>query len=794
MMGHKLDNIFNIAIKKANELKHEYVSMEVTLWALLTDAFISKLIESCGVVVADLRQELEAYLADGKNFSVLSEQQVGNLSKVQFPDEKIREVAKLNGILYQPDLTLALQRVLQRAMVHVQSAGKKEITGVNLLVAMFYEKESFAIFLLNKFGVDRNKIVEKIAHSVDRPLTDNSITPISIEGGGATIGEKMAINQNGQSALEAFTVNLNKLARENKIDPLIGREEEIERIIHVLSRRRKNNPLLVGEAGVGKTAIAEGLAWAIVNKKVPEVLHNAEIYSLDLGALLAGAKFRGDFEERLKAVLKELDKLNNESQKAILFIDEMHTLMGAGATGSGTMDASNLLRPALSMGKLKCIGSTTYDEFRKSIEKDSAFTRRFQKIDIEEPSIDDSYKIMVGLKSKYEEFHGVKFPNNVIKHAIKLSEKFISDRRLPDKAIDVLDEAGAALQILPAKSKRHAVTLRDIESVVARMAKIPEQTVVGDEKEKLRNLYTNLKNVIFGQNEAVEKVVDAVMMARSGLANPDKPQCSFLFTGPTGVGKTELAKQLAFLLGIPFKRFDMSEYMEKHAVSKLIGAPPGYIGHDNGGTLTDAIKKSPYSLLLLDEIEKAHPDIFNILLQVMDHGALTDAHGRVTDFKNTIIIMTTNAGAKEVDSGSIGFGKAQGNSDISKLNTALKNFFTPEFRNRLDGVIYFHKLSHENILRVVDKFIIKVEMLLAEKNVELLVDGEVRNWLALKGFDPQMGARPIERIIDQKIKRPLANEILFGKLIKGGSVEIKMKDKNESESIDNAEIDFIFSS
>ena len=778
MMGHKLDNIFNLAIKRANKLKHEYLTLEEIFLTLIYDQNIQNILKSCGADPILIIEELEQFIEDSKNFSLLSDEQILILNKAQFKDEVVREAAKSSGILYQPELTLSVQRVLQRAAVHIQSSGKKEIQGINVLVALFYERESFSVFLLNKHGVDRENIIKNIAHTTDKPLTDSAFTKITPEA--------MADpSKTSQSALSTFTVNLNKLAKEGKIDPLIGREKEIQRIVQILCRRRRNNPLLVGDAGVGKTAIAEGLAWAIENKQVPQILESAQIFSLDLGALLAGAKFRGEFEERFKGVLHEISTLNDNDKLSILFIDELHTIMGAGATGSGTMDASNLLKPVLNLGKLKCIGSTTHEEYRKSIEKDNAFARRFQKVDIEEPSISDTFKILQGLRHKYEEHHGVKYSNRVLKHSIHLSEKFLSDRCLPDKAIDVIDEVGALLQ-LEGPSKRSKVTIKDVENIISSIAKVPRQSVVGDELEKLKNLKKNINLVLFGQDEAIDKVVDTVIMSRSGLANPDKPQGSFLFTGPTGVGKTELARQLAFNLGIEFKRFDMSEYMEKHSVSKLIGAPPGYIGHDSGGTLTDAIKKTPYLVLLLDEIEKAHPDIFNILLQVMDHGALTDSLGRSSDFRNVFIIMTTNAGAKEVDSGSIGLSD-QNNSNISKLNNAIKNFFSPEFRNRLDGIIYFNKLDKDNILKIVDKFIMEVEMVLIEKNVEIIVSDEVRNWLDDVGFDPLMGARPIARMIDEKVKKPISREILFGNLQKGGKVTLLLP-KNIKELDNNIEL------
>lgn len=779
-MSKKLEVIINDAIKRANKLRHEYLSLESVLLAMMDDEEVVAVLNSCGANVVQVKTELDQFLQDESNFSILSEGQVEDLGEKQFVDEELRKLAAENGIEYQPEISLSLQRVIQRAAIHVQSAGKRQIKGINLLVALFQEKESFALYTLQKQGIERFDVVKAIAHGVDEPITQNTgeeeVEMIEGESLGAEKAKK-------RTALDEFSVNLNNLAKKNKIDPLIGRKEELKRIVQTLCRRRKNNPLLVGEAGVGKTAIAEGLAYAIEQGDVPEVLQGTEVFSLDMAALLAGAKFRGDFEQRLKSVINEIDKRNEKGHKTILFIDEIHTVMGAGATTGGSMDASNLLKPALSAGKLRCIGSTTHDEFRKFIEKDHAFSRRFQKIDIDEPSVDDTYKILLGLKDKFEEFHGVKYSNTVLKSAVDLAEKHITDRKNPDKAIDVIDEIGARLQLLPESKKRSNVTKRDVEEIVAELARIPKVSVQSSEKEKLKGLRDNLKLLIYGQDHAVEQVSDAILMSRSGLGHDLKPMASFLFAGPTGVGKTELARQLAIQLGSHIERFDMSEYMEKHTVSKLIGAPPGYVGYESGGLLTDAVKKHPHCVLLLDEIEKAHPDIFNILLQVMDHGVLTDAQGRSTDFRNVVIIMTTNAGAREMETGTIGLSQGSG-SNTGRRDDKIKQYFSPEFRNRLDAIIHFNKLDNAYIVQIVEKFLMQLEEKLSHKHVELVVTENAKEWLAKTGFDPKMGARPIARIIDNKIKRPLSTEVLFGKLEKGGKVTVDVK---------NDDLEFIFS-
>ena len=781
MISQKLEQILNKAIKRANEKRHEFLTLENVLLSMLEDETVVEILLDCGANLGELKKELAKFLSEDSNFSLLTEEEILDLNRKQFGNDQLREIAKENGIMYQPEISLSLQRVIQRAAIHIQSSGKKSIQAINLLVAMFSEKESHATYFLEQQGVNRIDIVEKIAHTTDKPV--NGSEEIGID---AAPGETFRKEEKYEKALSEFTTNLNDLAKKGKIDPIIGREDEIQRIIQILCRRRKNNPILVGDSGVGKTAIAEGLAKAIVEHRVPDALAKTTVYSLDMASLLAGTKFRGDFEERLKLVLQALEK-QNEEEGSILFIDEIHTIIGAGATSGGSLDASNLLKPALSKGQIRCMGSTTFDEYRKYFEKDQALNRRFQKIDVLEPSVEDSVKILLGLRSKFEEHHQVKYPDQVIRAAVELSHKHVSDRKLPDKAIDVIDEVGAYLRLKPEnKAGGTEVHMDDIEHIVAKIARIPQKSISVNEKEKLRFLERDLKMMIFGQNQAVEKVSNALILSRSGLGSNDKPIASFLFTGPTGVGKTELAKQLAHIMGINFIRIDMSEYMEKHTVSKLIGAPPGYVGFDQGGVLTDAIHKSPYSVLLLDEIEKAHPDVFNILLQVMDHGALTDSNGRTSDFRNVILIMTSNAGAKEMEAGSIGLAAkvAGGEINSAKRDQAIKGFFTPEFRNRLDAVIGFNKLGNQNIELVVTKFLMELENQLVEKKVEMEVSDVAKAWLAKNGYDDKLGARPIARLINDKIKKPLAHEILFGKLEKGGKVIVDVK---------NDDLDFIFS-
>lgn len=777
MIGQKLELILNKSIKRANEKRHEFLTLENVLLSMLDDEAVLDVLTELGANVNDLKGELVSFLNEDSNFSLLSVDEIADLNRKQFGNDQLREIARENGIFYQPEISLSLQRVIQRAAIHIQSSGKNAIQAINLLVAMFSEKESHATYFLERQGVSRIGVVEKISHSVDRPINRQDETSID------TNSETFKKEDKYEKALSEFTTNLNEEARLGKIDPIIGRDDEIQRIIQVLCRRRKNNPILVGDSGVGKTAIAEGLAKAIVEHKVPSILKDTTVYSLDMASLLAGTKFRGDFEERLKLVLKALEK-HNENAGSILFIDEIHTIIGAGATSGGSLDASNLLKPALSKGQLRCMGSTTFDEYRKYFEKDQALNRRFQKIDILEPSVEDSVHILDGLKSKFEDHHKVKYPASVIRAAVELAQKHITDRRLPDKAIDVIDEVGAYLRLKPDFPENSEVQLLDIEHIVAKIARIPQKSISLNEKEKLRYLDRDLKMMIYGQNEAVDKVSNAIILSRSGLGHANRPIASFLFVGPTGVGKTELAKQLAHTMGINFIRIDMSEYMEKHTVSKLIGAPPGYVGFEQGGVLTDAIHKSPYSVLLLDEIEKAHVDVFNILLQVMDHGTLTDSNGRASDFRNVVLIMTSNAGAKEMEAGSIGLSTHKtGEINSSKRDLALKGFFTPEFRNRLDGIINFNKLDEKNIEMVVSKFLMELENQLMDKKVELEVSAEAKHWLVSNGYDSKLGARPISRLINDKIKKPLAHEILFGKLENGGKVVVNLK---------NNDLDFSF--
>jgi ATP-dependent Clp protease ATP-binding subunit ClpA len=733
-----------MAFVEARQARHEFITVEHLLLALLDNPSAAEVLRACAVNIEDLRKTLTNFIND-------------NTPTVPGTSE----------VDTQP--TLGFQRVIQRAIMHVQSAsnGKKEVTGANVLVAIFGEKDSHAVYYLHQQGVTRLDVVNFISHGVRKDQqTDSQKAPEGAE-------DVQAEGQQKESPLDQFTQNLNRLAAEGKIDPLIGRESEVERVIQTLCRRRKNNPLLVGEAGVGKTAIAEGLAWRVVQSDVPEVLQNAVVYSLDMGALLAGTKYRGDFEQRLKAVLKQL----KDNPNAILFIDEIHTIIGAGSASGGTLDASNLLKPALSSGALKCIGATTFTEFRGVFEKDHALSRRFQKIDVNEPTVEQTVQILRGLKSRFEEHHGVKYSVSALTSAAELSARFINDRHLPDKAIDVIDEAGAAQRILPKSKQKKTIGKSEIEEIISKIARIPPQSVNQDDRTKLQTIDRDLKNVVFGQDPAIEALASAIKMARAGLGKMDKPIGSFLFSGPTGVGKTEVAKQLAFILGIELIRFDMSEYMERHAVSRLIGAPPGYVGFDQGGLLTEAITKKPHAVLLLDEIEKAHPDVFNILLQVMDHGTLTDNNGRKADFRNVIIIMTTNAGAESLQKRSIGFtDKKEAGDEMADI----KRMFTPEFRNRLDAIISFKALDEEIILRVVDKFLMQLEEQLHEKKVEAIFTDTLRRFLARKGFDPLMGARPMARLIQDMIRKALADELLFGRLVDGGRVTV---DLDEEEKI-----------
>ncbi len=770
MISPQLELILNKAIRKANERRHEFLTLENVLLAMLEDVAVAEVLRDCGADLADLKRELEVFLNDDSNFSVLGEEEIRELNQKQFGNEQLREIANANGIRYQPEISMALQRVIQRAAIHIQSSGKKNIQAINLLVALFSEKESHAAYFLLKQGVNRVDVVEKIAHGSDRPVTAS--TDERQEQDSAGTDTPFRREEKYEKALADYTTNLNELARQGKLDPTIGRAEEITRIIQILCRRRKNNPILVGDAGVGKTAIAEGLAQAIVDEKVPGPLANTTVYSLDMASLLAGTKFRGDFEERLKIVLQALEK-KNAKEGSILFIDEIHTIIGAGATSGGTLDDSNLLKPALSKGQIRCMGSTTFEEYRKYFEKDAALNRRFQKVDVGEPSVEDTVQILHGLKGRFEDHHQVTFPADVISAAVALAEKHISDRKLPDKAIDVMDEVGAYRRLSPEWAAGQAASVADVERIVAKIARIPERSISANEKDKLKNLERDLKLLIFGQDEAIEKVANAIILGRSGLGAKSRPIANFLFAGPTGVGKTELAKQRALQMGVHFTRIDMSEYMEKHTVSKLIGAPPGYVGFEQGGGLTDAVHKNPYCVLLLDEIEKAHPDVFNILLQVMDHGALTDSNGRTTDFRNVVLIMTSNAGAKEMEAGSIALAGGGGKDlNPAKRDQAIRQFFTPEFRNRLDAVIHFRKLTPAHMGAIVDKFLMELEGQLAEKKVELELTSAAHAWLVEHGFDPKLGARPMARLLDEKIKKPLAHEILFGKLESGGKAVV----------------------
>jgi ATP-dependent Clp protease ATP-binding subunit ClpA len=756
MIAQELEVSLHMAFVEARQQRHEFITVEHLLLALLDNPSAAEVLRACSANIDDLRKSLSNFIKDNTP-----------------------QVAGTDDVDTQP--TLGFQRVIQRAIMHVQSTGngKKEVTGANVLVAIFGEKDSHAVYYLHQQGVTRLDVVNFIAHGIKKsdPPEPTKSGESSSSGEGEEGGEK----SEKASPLEQFTQNLNQAAKDGKIDPLIGREYEVERVIQILCRRRKNNPLLVGEAGVGKTAIAEGLAWRIVQKEVPEILAESNVYSLDMGALLAGTKYRGDFEQRLKGVLKSLkDKPN-----AILFIDEIHTLIGAGAASGGTLDASNLLKPALSSGALKCIGATTFTEYRGIFEKDAALSRRFQKVDVVEPSVQETIEILKGLKSRFEEHHSVKYAANALQAAAELSAKYINDRHLPDKAIDVIDEAGAAQRILPVGKRKKTISKTEVEEIVAKIARIPPANVSNDDRGKLQNIERDLKSVVFGQDKALEVLAGAVKMARSGLGRADKPIGSFLFSGPTGVGKTEAAKQLAYIMGIELIRFDMSEYMERHAVSRLIGAPPGYVGFDQGGLLTEAVTKKPHAVLLLDEIEKAHPDIFNVLLQVMDHGTLTDNNGRKADFRNVIIIMTTNAGAEAMNKSVMGFTNVREAGDEM---ADIKRLFTPEFRNRLDAMVSFKALDEQVILRVVDKFLLVLEQQLAEKKVEVTFTDKLRKHLAKKGFDPLMGARPMQRLIQDTIRRALADELLFGRLVDGGRLTVDIDLKTDEKGVETSEV------
>ena len=740
-----LEKTLHAALTDAGERHHEYATLEHLLLALIDDDDAAQVMNACGVDLSELTAVVKQYL----------EQEYQSLQSDESAD---------------PQPTAGFQRVIQRAILHVQSSGKDTVTGANVLVALFSERDSYAVYFLQQQDMSRLDAVSFISHGIGKggKQVENR-PPEGADGTEAANEDKAGDKGKKETALDQFTVNLNRKAEDGRIDPLIGRGPEVDRTVQILCRRSKNNPLYVGDPGVGKTAIAEGLARKIVEGEVPEVLQEAVIYSLDMGALLAGTRYRGDFEERLKQVVNELEGM----PEAILFIDEIHTVIGAGATSGGAMDASNLLKPALSSGAIRCIGSTTYKEFRNHFEKDRALLRRFQKIDVNEPTVEDTIKILKGLKTAFQDHHKVTYTADALKTAVELSARYINDRKLPDKAIDVIDEVGAMQMLVPPSRRKKKITAREIEAVIATMARIPPKSVSKDDKKALENLERDLKHVVFGQDAAVKKLSTAMKLSRAGLRDPDKPIGSFLFSGPTGVGKTEVARQLASIMGIELKRFDMSEYMERHSVSRLIGAPPGYVGYDQGGLLTDAVDQNPHSVLLLDEIEKAHPDLFNILLQVMDNGRLTDHHGKTVDFRNVVLIMTTNAGAADMARSGIGFG------DVSKEDAseeAVKQMFTPEFRNRLDAIVPFGYLGKDTVARVVDKFILQLELQLAEQNVDIQFDKDARAWLADKGYDRLYGARPMGRLIQERIKQPLAEELLFGKLADGGEVSVTMKD------------------
>ena len=744
MLSKELEKSLNEIAQDASTRRHEFITVEHLLLALMTNDAAIDVLKNVGGDVEKLTKELERYIEETTPIVPASDEEHG------------------------PQTTLGFQRVVSRSLFHVQSSGRKEVTGANVLVAIFSEQESQAVYLLKVQGISRIDVVNYISHGISK--VDDADEEAEL-GGQTAEGEEAP--EGGQKALQLYATDLNEEARAGRIDPLVGRAEELERVVQILCRRRKNNPLLVGESGVGKTAIAEGLAKRIVDEKVPEVVAGSTIYSLDLGALVAGTKYRGDFEKRFKAVLAELKDIEG----SILFIDEIHTIIGAGAASGGVMDASNLLKPLLTSGQMRCMGSTTYQEYRGIFDKDRALSRRFQKIDVEEPDVDDTYRILKGLKSRFEEHYNLRYTDKALRTASELAARYINDRFMPDKAIDVVDEAGAAQQLQPPSKRKKSVGASDVEQVVAKIARIPSSQVTTSDKASLRDLEGNLKMAVFGQNEAIEQLASAIKLSRAGLKSGDKPIGSFLFAGPTGVGKTEVSKQLAHAMGVELLRYDMSEYMERHTVSRLIGAPPGYVGFDQGGLLTEAVTKHPHSVVLLDEIEKAHPEVFNLLLQVMDHGTLTDNNGRKADFRNVVLIMTTNAGAQEMGRPSIGFTEQDNTTDGMEV---IRRMFTPEFRNRLDAIVQFSALNIEIVKTVVDKFLTELQAQLDEKRVTLEVDDEARAWLAKEGYDEKMGARPMQRLIQEKIKRPLAEDLLFGDLASGGTVRV---------SIDNDELD-----
>jgi len=750
MLDKDLEQTLNDAFRNARDKRYEFVTVEHLLLALLENPAAIKVLRACGADMDELHNELTRFIED---------------NSPRLADDDERET--------QP--TLGFQRVFQRAVQHVQSSGKKEVSGANILVAIFGERESHAAFFLNRQNVARLDVVNYIAHGISKNVENEAGSPDA-----STEDDEAAHDENSRNPLENYTINLNQQAELGKIDPLIGREHEVQRTIQILCRRRKNNPIFVGEAGVGKTAITEGIAKQIVDKMVPEVLQDCTIYSLDMGALLAGTKYRGDFEKRLKGVIAEL--MNRPG--AILFIDEIHTIIGAGAASGGVMDASNIIKPVLASGDIKCIGSTTFQEFRGIFEKDRALARRFQKIDVTEPSIEETVKILQGLKSRFEEHHQVRYTHQSLRSAAELSERYITDRHLPDKAIDIIDEAGASQRLLPPSRRKKTIGVQDIESIVAKVARIPPKTVTTSHRDIMKNLERNLKMVVFGQDKAIESLATAIKMSRSGLGNPEQPIGAFLLAGPTGVGKTEISKQLANAMGIQLIRFDMSEYMERHTVSRLIGAPPGYVGFDQGGLLTDEVTKHPHCVLLLDEMEKAHPDVFNLMLQVMDHGTLTDTNGRHVDFRNVIIIMTTNAGADRISRASVGFTQQDHTSDALEV---INKIFSPEFRNRLNAIIEFNALDHKTILNVVDKFLVELQAQLDDKKVIIDVDDAARLWLGTHGYDKVMGARPMARLIQEQIKKKLAEELLFGKLLHGGHVIVSAEDDELTIEIEEKE-------
>lgn len=739
-----LETALERALTAAGERQHEYATLEHLLLALTEDEDAVEVMSACKVNIPDLKQALEQYIDEDLS-SLITDTPSGRV---------------------QP--TAAFQRVVQRAVLHVESSGRDEVSGANILISIFSERESHATYFLQEQDMTRYDAVNYVSHGVSKvPGQARPSTPRGAEA------EEAPTNAPQSEALDAYCVNLNEKAKQGKIDPLIGRQLEIERCIEVLCRRSKNNPILVGDPGVGKTAIAEGLARMIVNGEVPEILDEAVIWALDMGALLAGTRYRGDFEERLKAVMKEIGELD----KGILFIDEIHTIIGAGATSGGAMDASNLLKPALQNGEVRCMGSTTFKEYKQHFEKDRALSRRFRKIDVVEPNVEDAVKILTGLKSTFEDFHGLRYTNDAIRAAVELSSRYMTDRKLPDSAIDVIDEAGATQWLVPESKRRKTIGVKEVEAIVAKIARIPPKQVSKDDAQAIKSLETDLKRVVYGQEDAIDALSSAIKLSRAGLREPNKPIGSYLFTGPTGVGKTEVTRQLASILGVELHRFDMSEYMERHSISRLIGAPPGYVGYDEGGLLTDAVMQHPHSVVLLDEIEKAHPDLFNILLQVMDNGTLTDAVGRKVDFRNVILVMTTNAGASDAAKNSIGFGRGRKDDEQEE---ALKRLFTPEFRNRLDSVITFGGLTPEIIERVVEKFVLQLEIQLADRNVTIELAAGARDWLAKRGFDAEFGARPLARVISEHVKKPMAEELLFGKLAKGGTVKIG-HDKKKDE-------------